>query len=174
MRDVFRTMDTDHNGFLDKDEIQRGMQAVNQLLSNQLGGNGPDWNAAFNAIDIDHDGKIDYNEFTAAAYNRAKLINQENLHIAFDFVDTDHNQVIEREEVNHMLARTNLDTHLQMHDIDINEEVWTQLIQECDVNGDGKIDFSEFEKCMTELLNERTRKNTLTRLASNTSNSVMR
>ena len=25
MRDVFRTMDTDHNGFLDKDEIQRGM-----------------------------------------------------------------------------------------------------------------------------------------------------
>ena len=71
-----------------------------------------------------------------------------------------------------MLARTNLDTHLQMHDININEEVWNQLIQECDVNGDGKIDFQEFERCMTELLNARTRKNTLHRLASNASNNA--
>lgn len=119
MRDVFRTLDADHNGFLDKDEIQRGMAHVSNLLSGQLGGNGPDWLAAFDAIDVDHDGKINYEEFTMAAYNRAKLINLKNLHIAFDFVDEDHNQVIEREEVNHMLARTNIDTHLQMHDIDI-------------------------------------------------------
>ena len=59
-----------------------------------------------------------------------------------------------------MLARTNLDTHLQMHDIDIQEEVWNKLIGEADVNGDGKIDFEEFKKCMTELMNERCRKNT--------------
>ena len=75
MRDVFRMIDADHNGFLDKEEIKRGMDAVESLLSNQLGGNGPDWNAAFDAIDVDHDGKINYEEFTMAAYNRAKLIN---------------------------------------------------------------------------------------------------
>lgn len=161
IRDVFRTLDADHNGFLDSEELQKGMEQVNSLLSSQLGGNGLNWAAAFEAIDVDQDGKINYEEFTMAAYNRAKLINEANLQIAFDFVDEDRNQVIEREEVNRMLARTNLDTHLQMHDIDIEQDSWAKLIQECDVNGDGKIDFEEFKRCMTELMNERCRKNTV-------------
>ena len=70
------------------------------MLSDKLGGHGPDWAGAFAAMDVDHDGKINYEEFTMAAYNRAKIINEANLHVAFDFVDADHNQVIEREEVN--------------------------------------------------------------------------
>ena len=61
------------------------------MLSSKLGGNGPNWQSAFDAIDVDHDGLINYEEFTMAAYNRAKLINEANLHIAFDFVDEDHN-----------------------------------------------------------------------------------
>ena len=67
------------------------MAKVESLLTLQLGGNGPNWVAAFDAIDVDHDGKINYEEFIMAAYNRAKLINDQNLHIAFDFVDEDHN-----------------------------------------------------------------------------------
>lgn len=55
----------------------------------RLGGNNPNWAAAFDAIDVDNDGKINYEEFTMAAYSRAKLINEQNLHIAFDFVDMD-------------------------------------------------------------------------------------
>ena len=60
-----------------------------------------------------------------------------------------------------------------MHDVDIHEDVWEKLIHECDVNGDGKIDFDEFKKCMTELMNERTRKNTLHRLNSRETNQRM-
>ena len=70
-----------------------------------------------------------------------------------------------------MFARTNLDTHLIMHDINIEEETWSKLIHECDTDGDGKIDFDEFKRCMTELMAERTRKNTVGRpgAASNVS-----
>ena len=110
MRDVFRTLDKDHNGFLDQDEIQNGLAKVKSLLTARLGGNGPNWAAAFAAIDVDGDGKINYEEFTMAAYDRAKLINEKNLHIAFDFVDDNHNDKIEREEINRIMARTNLDT----------------------------------------------------------------
>ena len=51
--------------------------------------------------------------------------------------------------MNQILARTNLDTQLVMHDIELEEDTWAKLIEECDVNGDGKIDFEEFNRCMT-------------------------
>ena len=41
-----------------------------------------------------------------------------------------------------------------------------QLIHDCDVNGDGKIDFEEFERCMTVLMNENLRRNTAGRISN--------
>ena len=48
-----------------------------------------------------------------------------------------------------------------MHEIDISEDTWNRMIEECDIDGDGKIDFEEFKRCMTESLNAKTRKNTV-------------
>ena len=38
-------------------------------------------------MDVNHDGKVDYDEFIRAGYNRSKLINLKNLKIAFDSID---------------------------------------------------------------------------------------
>ncbi len=50
-------------------------------------------------MDTNHDGKIDYGEFITAAVNRAKLLNEENLRIAFNLFDADGNGVISKEEI---------------------------------------------------------------------------
>ena len=58
-----------------------------------------DWHELVNQLDTNHDGKIDYGEFITAAVNRARLLNEENLKIAFNLFDKDGNGVISKEEI---------------------------------------------------------------------------
>ena len=53
----------------------------------------------FASLDTNQDNKIDYGEFITAAINRARLLNSENLRIAFGIFDKDGNGVISKEEL---------------------------------------------------------------------------
>lgn len=35
----------------------------------------PDWNSLIHSLDVNSDGKIDFNEFVTAAYDRTSLLN---------------------------------------------------------------------------------------------------
>ena len=63
-------------------------------MSNILGtlkAQASDWEELVEQLDINGDGKIDYQEFITAAVNRSKLINDQNLEIAFKMFDQDGN-----------------------------------------------------------------------------------
>ena len=51
------------------------------------------------AADFDGDGRINYDEFMTAAYNRQKLLNQENLTQAFISLDRNSDGTISRSEL---------------------------------------------------------------------------
>ena len=48
-----------------------------------------DWDDFFEAIDANHDGIIDYQEFITASINRANVINKKNIDNVFSIFDKD-------------------------------------------------------------------------------------
>ena len=87
MKQMFLGLDSSNDGFLTVEELQAGMS---QVLGVMRAG-GQDWNDLIHQLDTNRDGKIDYGEFITAAVNRARLLNEENLRIAFNMFDTDGN-----------------------------------------------------------------------------------
>lgn len=98
-------------------------------------------------MDTDGDGKIDYTEFIAAAFNRELLLSQQNLDAAFKIFDADGNGVIDLNELKQVFARGNASGKT--------EEVWKELMESADTNKDGVIDFAEFQNSMLEVLKHR-------------------
>jgi len=54
--------------------------------------------------DLDGDGKIDYAEFIQAAIDHKHLLNKQNLEIAFDMFDLNHDGQISIDELKAMFA----------------------------------------------------------------------
>ena len=65
---------------------------------------------------------------------------------AFALFDKDGGGTIEAAEIAAILG----------HDINSNDELWREVINEVDQNGDGQIDFEEFQIMMTRLADHRT------------------
>lgn len=147
MRTVFQGLDTDQNGFLDEKEIIAGLDQVKLDLKRRLGAE-PQWDNLLKTIDKNGDGRVSYNEFTAAAYDRARLLNDKNLEIAFEILDENKDGKISKTELSKFIAGSTLD-NLSMHEIEMPEEVWLRLIQDCDADGDGQIEFAEFHHYLT-------------------------
>jgi calmodulin len=63
------------------------------------------------------------------------LLNEKNLNMAFQMFDTDHNGTISREEL-----KTIFETSEKKE-----EELWTEIFLEVDINNDGEISFEEFK-----------------------------
>ena len=55
-------------------------------------------------MDQDGNGKIDFSEFVAAAYDRSKLLNSENIKIAFNLFDVDRTGAISKQEIERVLG----------------------------------------------------------------------
>ena len=152
MRVVFRSMDADNNGFLDEGEIINCLKKVNDQLSALLGGGQEiDFSDIMNSVDINNDGRVNYEEFTIAAYNRRKLINEKNLQVAFEMLDRNGDGLIDRTELSNCLAQSTLD-NLEAYDIDMPEESWVNVMDECDKNHDGFIQFQEFKVYLTSVI----------------------
>ena len=74
MREVFDSLDTNKDGFLDQSELEEGMSKVKSEMRSLLG-HQPDWEKTIEKCDQDGDGRINWEEFWTAAYDRAKVIN---------------------------------------------------------------------------------------------------
>ena len=93
----------------------------------------------FQILDLNNNGYIEYEEFLRACIDRDKLFSKENLKYAFNFIDEDKSNGIDTKKIiNAFKAHTNK----------VLEAVFNNLIIKVDEDGDGIINFKEFEKLL--------------------------
>jgi calcium-dependent protein kinase len=123
---TFRTLDTDGNGVLSREELIVGYtkmlphnspeeveKIVDELIQN---------------VGMNKEGEINFTEFLVAAMNREKLLNSKQIEKAFKMFDDDGNGYIDLEELK-----------LAMSGIKLSDEEWKNIITKYDVDGDGVV-----------------------------------
>ena len=136
-RDIFNSFDTNHDGWLSREELIVAMSRkvaaeeakveVNQLMSQ---------------LDSDGSGRIDYSEFISAWISQEKQLHEDVLDRAFSQIDTDHSGKISVAELEGILGKQGK----------AQRKVWADMLAQADRNKDGVIDFDEFKKLMIETL----------------------
>jgi calcium-dependent protein kinase len=132
LKAIFTSIDRNGDGQLTVQEVVEGLQKSGLDLS-ALGFDVEDILAN---IDSNGSGVIDYTEFIAATLDKKKYIKQDRLWSAFRVFDVDGNGRISKAELHKILGE-----HFVGKNLD-------ELIAECDLDGDGEIDFEEFVKMM--------------------------
>jgi Ca2+-binding EF-hand superfamily protein len=91
------------------------------------------------SVDIDQNNEIDFTEFLTLMKSRISRDPNYELKLAFDMIDTDHSGTVSISELRSLMKKCN-----QF----LSEEEIDAIMQECDINGDGELDFDEFKKLM--------------------------
>lgn len=126
---VFRAMDLNGDGKLQKDEIKKGYA---EFFGRQLTDQEVD--ELFAKVDADGSGEIEYSEFVVATLNEKNLLSNNKLQTAFKMFDKDGGGTISVDEIKEVLSfGQNLDEHIIQ-----------QIINQVDANGDGEISYEEF------------------------------
>ena len=147
MKQMFIQLDTNQDGFLQVEELEAGMEKILGLMR----ASSHDWEELVHQLDTNRDGKIDYGEFITAAVNRTKLLNEENLRIAFTLFDKDGDGLISREELRAVFHGGLCHSPTQEDE----QAIWDQIMQEVDKNQDNAISSSEFNQAMMEVIVQR-------------------
>ena len=96
---VFRAMDLNGDGKLQKDEIKKGYAEFfgSQLTDDEI-------NEMFAKVDADGSGEIEYSEFVVATLNEKNLLSNNKLQTAFKMFDKDGGGSISTEEIRQVLS----------------------------------------------------------------------
>jgi calcium-dependent protein kinase len=129
LKDMFQMMDTDKRGAITFDNLKAGLLHIgSQLTEGEV-------RLLMEAADVDGNGTLDYGEFVAATIHLQRLDNDEHLHKAFNFFDSDGSGYIEVEELREILG----------DDMAVNgTDMITDILQEVDIDKDGRISFDDF------------------------------
>lgn len=84
---MFKKIDKNASGTLTKSEIRKGFDMFGKPISDEQ------INAIFDAVDSNHNGKINYTEFLIAASDAESLHQTKNLEIAFKAFAGDNGRV---------------------------------------------------------------------------------
>ncbi|XP_057756923.1 calcium-dependent protein kinase 17-like [Arachis stenosperma] len=132
LKEMFKGMDTDNSGTITIEELKQGLAKQGTKLSEQ------EVQQLLDAADADGNGTIDYDEFITATVHMNRMNREEHLYKAFQYFDKDNSGFITTEELEQALHEYNI------HDgRDINE-----IVQEVDVDNDGRINYEEFVAMM--------------------------
>lgn len=111
---------------------------------------------AFKFIDQGKTGCLEYEEFLRACINKKEFINEENMRSAFElFLKA---KLEEEEENGEMKIKEGQEIPIEDFksilglSTKFTDEQWKRIINEVDVNGDGKIEFDEFKDMMEKFL----------------------
>jgi len=136
---AFQLLDLNGDGKLSRDELIVGYQKILGLQHAE-----EEVDAIMRAVDNNNSGTIDYTEFVMATMNRQKMLSKERLEAVFKLFDKDGNGYLTADELKEIFNPGNVK--------EIDDKVWTDLINEVDQNGDGKISYKEFKDMMLKLL----------------------
>lgn len=98
------------------------------------------------ALDQNGDGVVSYDEFIAAAINKVALLNEKNIQSVFRLIDSDNSGTISVEELKAVFEP-------EGHEKDA--ELWIEIMEEVDKDGDNVISYREFLDAMTAVLKHR-------------------
>jgi Ca2+-binding EF-hand superfamily protein len=87
-------------------------------------------------IDTDKNGKINYNEFLSCCLETSYLQNEAYVSYIFKGLDADHSGKISKAEIKKIYEEAGIKS-LNNADLD-------QIVESCDKNKDGEIDYGEF------------------------------
>lgn len=123
---VFRAIDINNDGSLDKKEVKLGYSKFfNRDLSDE------EVDAIFDQVDVDGTGELEYSEFVFGALGEKQLLSIENLRKAFNIFDKDGSGSISMDELAEMLSC----------DENLDDAAIKKIIAQVDADGDGEISF---------------------------------
>jgi calcium-dependent protein kinase len=99
LKKVFRTIDKNGDGHLDKEEFIQCFQLMGKTISEQ------EVDKIIESIDHDRNGYIEYEEFIRATLDKQNLFNESNLKSAFELFDADGNGEISCEEIKKIIFK---------------------------------------------------------------------
>mmetsp|Transcript_13688 Transcript_13688/g.36913 ORF Transcript_13688/g.36913 Transcript_13688/m.36913 type:complete len:537 (-) Transcript_13688:182-1792(-) len=135
LRRIFESADVKKDGLVTYENLQMAVSSLGHegVAANILSMAGE--------LDVDGDGRIDYTEFLAAALEKRHYEEERVLLEAFQLFDHDGSGYLSRKELLQVLCNTEVET------------VWgsvvvAQVLEQCDGNADGQLDFKEFLSMM--------------------------
>jgi len=141
LKEAFSLFDTDHDGKISARELEVVLRSLGQTPSKN------EVQDMINEMDIDHNGTIEFNEFLIMmSRNMQETQTTEELEEAFKLFDQDGNGLISPQE---------LKNALKLLGEDLPDDEIHSMIKEADLNGDGQIDFKEFQQMMREKDNKK-------------------
>ena len=136
LKKLFFELDVKGVGVITREELFKGMEeCFDKKITRE------EVDAIFSNIDYDNNGTISFDEFVKAAIDKKKLLTEEKLKAAFALFDRNGDGDIEAKELKEVIGDENI----------TEDNVWLQMIEEVDLDGNGVIDFEEFKTMMTKL-----------------------
>ena len=134
LKETFKALDKNGDGTITFEELKAGLGHKEQAetLIEMLKG-----------ADLDNSGSIDYTEFLAATLDAQIYMRDDYLKTAFDMFDKDGSGKIDKNEIISILQGEDMENMIP-------KDLIAQYIQEIDQNGDGEIDFIEFQEMMSK------------------------
>ena len=134
LRSLFKELDTNKDGELSLEEIEKGFENCFGAVSDSF-----NMNDLLKDMDTNHDGKISYQEFIRVVIKKNKLINEENLRLCFNQFDENNDGKLSANEIKIALGTNEY-------------EYINALINVIDENNNNEIDFDEFKNLMNRVL----------------------
>mmetsp|Transcript_4520 Transcript_4520/g.9083 ORF Transcript_4520/g.9083 Transcript_4520/m.9083 type:complete len:532 (-) Transcript_4520:16-1611(-) len=141
LKEMFMAMDENNDGTLSVGELKEGLEKAGVAIP-------PDLQVMMDNIDTDGSGVIDYSEFMAATMDKRRYIQEDVCWRAFKTFDVDGSGTIDKYELMKLLG---VDSISNMMEAQVTEKEVDAIMREVDLNGDGKIDFSEFLTMMRRM-----------------------
>jgi calcium-dependent protein kinase len=134
LKHEFNMIDSNNNGRITQEELKKLMELDHEHVLKE-----EEVKAVFDAIDQDHDGTINWLEFLAASTHSINLLQQQHWTEAFKLLDIDNTGSISKENVAMVLGRA------------AKKDQADKILDDFDVNGDGKVTFEEFMQMVDQL-----------------------
>ena len=148
-------MNTSKSGYLTAEELKEATTKFKSTIRKELGrdkGYELNWDKLVSCLDVDKDKKLGFDEFVTAATNRERLITGEgHLKDAFDILDVDKDGLISIDEFKQTFANGVMGSGMEKIQ-SVEEDQWDKLLKGIDKDGDGKINYHEFEAHMLQLV----------------------
>uniref|UniRef100_A0A7S3NRC8 non-specific serine/threonine protein kinase n=1 Tax=Euplotes crassus TaxID=5936 RepID=A0A7S3NRC8_EUPCR len=130
---MFNSIDKNHDGYITLKELHKGLNSTDM--------DPKEIETILMSVDTDNNGAINFNEFIASTLDVSIYKDYDKLEKAFKFFDKDCDGVIDEKELKESLAGGEFEH--------IDTKIFSNALEDNDINQDGKVDFNEFLRCMS-------------------------